>query len=201
MSISRSIFRELGPLFRALDDPFHFAGHSSFLPVTSALRSLNAPAFPSLDISEKKDAFIVEADVPGVQKEDLDITIGDQGRSVTIASLSSLSGEKAIQPGAEVSQPDNHQSTDQSQGQIYCIFITSETKKADIFFPQDSRFPVATRQHLTERGALFTSFSRTFWLPQPVKPTGVEAKLKDGVLTLTIPKAEDSENVKIQISD
>ena len=47
----------------------------------------------------------------------------------------------------------------------------------------------------TERqGSVMTStssFSRTVWLPRVVDEKNVSAKLADGVLTLTIPKAED----------
>lgn len=44
-----------------------------------------------------------------------------------------------------------------------------------------------------------TSFSGTVWLPRVVDETGVSAKLADGVLRLTIPKAEDKGGAKIII--
>lgn len=43
------------------------------------------------------------------------------------------------------------------------------------------------------------SFSRTVWLPRPVDGANIKAKLLDGVLTLTIPKAEDRASVKIPV--
>lgn len=33
--------------------------------------------FPSLDISEKDDAYVVTADVPGVKRDDIDISVSD----------------------------------------------------------------------------------------------------------------------------
>jgi HSP20 family molecular chaperone IbpA len=42
-------------------------------------------------------------------------------------------------------------------------------------------------------------FSRTIWLPRPVDPNKVSAKLQDGILTLTIPKAEDKGSVKVDV--
>jgi HSP20 family molecular chaperone IbpA len=44
-----------------------------------------------------------------------------------------------------------------------------------------------------------SSFSRTVWLPRVVDEKNVSAKLADGVLVLTIPKAEDKVSTKVAI--
>lgn len=44
-----------------------------------------------------------------------------------------------------------------------------------------------------------SNFTRTVWLPRPVDGASVSAKLQDGVLTLTIPKADDKGSVKVAI--
>lgn len=49
----------------------------------------------------------------------------------------------------------------------------------------------------TERN--FGSFSRTFSLPEGVDPNGVGAELKNGVLTLTVPKVPEVQPRKISI--
>lgn len=52
----------------------------------------------------------------------------------------------------------------------------------------------------TER--MFTgssTFSRTVYLPRQVDSGSVVAKLTDGVLTVTVPKAEDPASVQIPI--
>jgi len=43
------------------------------------------------------------------------------------------------------------------------------------------------------------SFSRTLRLPAPVNADSVEAKIRDGVLTLTLPKAESAKPKRISI--
>ena len=43
------------------------------------------------------------------------------------------------------------------------------------------------------------SFSRTLRLPAPIDANHVEAKIADGVLTLTLPKAESAKPKRIQI--
>lgn len=59
-----------------------------------------------------------------------------------------------------------------------------------------------TNQQLsTERQFVSNAmFSRTVWLPKAVDAAGVTAELKDGVLTVSIPKAEDKESVKITVA-
>lgn len=44
-----------------------------------------------------------------------------------------------------------------------------------------------------------STFTRTVYLPRPVDSVGVSAKLNDGVLTISVPKAEDKENVVVNI--
>ncbi|KAG2362160.1 HSP20-like chaperone [Suillus spraguei] len=43
------------------------------------------------------------------------------------------------------------------------------------------------------------TFIRTVWLPRPIDSSKVSAKLQDGILTMTVPKAEDQESIKIPI--
>lgn len=54
-----------------LDDPFFRD------PFQSGLR-------PAVDISEEGGNYILEAELPGVKKENVQVRIGDGGRSVTI---------------------------------------------------------------------------------------------------------------------
>ena len=44
-----------------------------------------------------------------------------------------------------------------------------------------------------------STFTRTVVLPQPVDSSKVTAKLSDGVLTVTVPKAEDTGSVQVNV--
>ena len=46
----------------------------------------------------------------------------------------------------------------------------------------------------------FGQFSRTITLPAPVKADGVSATYADGVLTITLPKAEEAKPRKIEVN-
>ena len=51
--------------------------------------------------------------------------------------------------------------------------------------------------HRVERG--HGSFSRTFQLPHPIDAAAVTADLRDGVLTITCPKAADTSSRRIHV--
>jgi HSP20 family protein len=102
-----------------------------------------------VDVAEKNGEYKVTAELPGVKKEDIQVSI--DGAQVTLA--------------AEVKQE----------------------KEAS----QDERV-----LH-TER--LFGKVSRSFTLPQEVDEAGAQAKFRDGVLELTLPKRAAAQRKQITI--
>jgi len=72
----------------------------------------------------------------------------------------------------------------------HALVISGETKK-------DNKFKEGNT-YVQERR--YGSFSRTIGLPRNIKADAVSAKFNDGVLEVTIPKAEDAQPKKVQIS-
>jgi len=103
---------------------------------------------PALDVYEDKDNLVVRAEVPGMKKEDLDISLHEN--TVTI------SGERKNEKKYEGSE-------------------TSREERS------------------------FGRFTRSFQLPKTVDAGKVKAAYKDGVLTVTLPKAEEAKPRQIQI--
>ena len=60
-----------------------------------------------------------------------------------------------------------------------------------------SEIPESYKSHREERGAF--TFTRSFTLPSEVDPEKTEASLKDGVLTLYLPKAETAKPKQITV--
>ena len=102
-----------------------------------------------LDIHATKDALVVEAALPGIKPEDVDITITGDTLSITGSS----SREERREEG----------------GYLY--------------------------QEL-QRGA----FSRTVTLPADLDTENAQANFENGLLTLTIPKAEQAKPRQIKVS-
>ncbi len=104
---------------------------------------------PVVDMSETKDEMIVRAEVPGMAKEDITVTLQD--------NVLTMRGEKK-----------------------------EEKRELDATF------------HRIERS--YGSFVRSFALPTLVQVEKVVAAYKDGVLTVSLPKAEEVKPKEISIS-
>jgi len=122
-------------------DPFYDLAEEVFKGV--------APSRMKVDVAEKNGAYTVTADLPGVKKEDIQITI--DGPQVTLA--------------AEVKREKE----------------TSDEERV---------------LH-TER--VFGRVSRSFTLPQELDEGKAEAKFRDGVLELTLPKKAAAQRKQITI--
>jgi HSP20 family protein len=75
MNITKWTHKKQDPIFGELLDWDHpFFGLSMF----PSLRSVNAARegyLPAIDVKEEKDSIIVKADLPGMRKEDIDISV------------------------------------------------------------------------------------------------------------------------------
>jgi len=210
MSLTRRLFHD--PFFRVFDEPF---GPSEFFgpvgrsqPSTSPFyghpfaRSLfNDPFFqqvqqqqqrPSIHLTEDDNQYVVEADLPGVNKENVDVRIGDGGRSVTIEGKVF---HRRTGPEENRSQSAPPQ-TNAGQQQQQTAEGSNNNEKAV------SQTPPAGEIQNQQQGPISTSssrFTRSVWLPRPVDGSTVKAKLENGILTLTIPKPQDKESVKVNV--
>jgi HSP20 family protein len=124
---------------RLLEDPFNL-----LVPSTSFFEGWT----PAVDIYEDKDKYVVKAELPGMRKEDIQVSL--DGNTLTI------SGER------------KHEE-EKKEGETY----------------RSERY--------------FGRFQRSVTLPAQVQANKVEANYKDGVLSVTVPKAEEAKPKQIQV--
>ncbi|HSS77894.1 MAG TPA: Hsp20/alpha crystallin family protein [Thermoanaerobaculia bacterium] len=104
---------------------------------------------PPVDIQETEDAYRLLAELPGLTRDDIQITLEN--------NVLRLSGERKLEKDTK---RENYQRIERTYG----------------------------------------SFARSFALPLQVNAEGVQAAFENGVLTITVPKAEQSKPRKIAIS-
>ncbi len=104
---------------------------------------------PAVDVRETDDSYLFTAELPGLGKKDVNITLED--------NVLTLSGERTFSDSAD---EKNYRRIERAYG----------------------------------------SFSRSFTLPAHVDAERVKAEFKDGLLTVTVPKAEQAKPRKIAIS-
>jgi HSP20 family protein len=102
-----------------------------------------------VDIQETEEGYRLTAELPGLTKDDINITLEN--------NVLRLSGERKFE---------------------------KDVKKESY--------------HRIERA--YGTFGRSFVLPQQVSSDKVEAAFKDGILTVTVPKAEQAKPRKIAIA-
>lgn len=84
MSLARQFFREMRPLYRMLDD-VSLARPPSYSPAIQRFDPFQeTTGRPALDLSDKGDKYVVEADLPGIPKENVEIRIGNDAQTITI---------------------------------------------------------------------------------------------------------------------
>ncbi len=141
-------FSQLRQELDRLMDSFFGGGISRMLRGELAGTDFSGFWMPAIDIYEQDDAYIVKAELPGVKKENVNITIHE--------NVLTIRGERS------------EERTD---------------KKAQYF--------------RKERNV--GSFMRSFTLPSSVKTDKIEAVYSDGVLTITLPKAEEAKPKAIPV--
>jgi HSP20 family protein len=123
-----------------------FGGPLAALAANSGLLSGWAPA---LDVSEDKDSYVVKVELPGMKREDIQVSFHDGELTV--------SGERKV---------------------------SEQTKGA----------AVSRAERYVGR------FERSVSLPTTVAGDKVSAQYKDGVLAITLPKAEEAKPRQIDVS-
>ena len=107
------------------------------------------PWVPSADVSETDDAYVIHVEMPGVNKDQVEVQLQD--RELVISG--------------EIPEPESDENA---------------------------------RQHRSSRRT--GRFEYRTYLPGDVNADGVRAELHDGVLTVTVPKAEEAKPRRIEIT-
>jgi HSP20 family protein len=131
-----------------------------------------------VDVREDQDHIYVEAELPGFRKDDIDITLENQ----TLVITAERSEE---QPEPPPGQPAQGRQGGKSQG------ATLQGGNATASRPRGEYL-------LRERR--YSRFQRSFTLPPTVDESSVNARLAEGVLTITLNKREETKPRKIQVS-
>ncbi|MER5202138.1 Hsp20/alpha crystallin family protein [Streptomyces sp. NPDC002825] len=134
------------PAASEIDDLFERMGR--FLEAASMAPAVSGIWSPLADMHETDDAYVVEAELPGIKREDIDVEVS--GRE---------------------------------------LGVTGEFKERE-------------REGVLRRGTRRTGrFEYRALLPVEVKAEEVKANLADGVLTVTVPKAQAAKPRHVEITE
>jgi len=140
-----SPFRHLSTLRDEIDRLFE----SPLAELTRTSQQFLSGWMPAVDVYEDKDNVTVKAELPGLKKEDIDISLHE--------GVLTISGERKDE--------DRHEGAEQYRSERF-----------------------------------LGRFQRMVTLPTPVAADRVKATYKDGILYITLPKAEEAKPKHIEVS-
>jgi len=190
-------------------DPYELA-RNDFNTMLSRLFSDNGDnALPSLsnfgvDIREENDRIIIEADLPGFQKDDVEITLEDG-----ILTIMAERREEVDEPadGGNGNRPDQSQPQATAQGQQQSTQQTGQSRQPQTQDQQSQQNQQQSqRQRRQEQGQYLLRerriqrVVRSFTLPANVDEENVEARMENGVLTIILQKREDAKPRRVKVS-
>jgi HSP20 family protein len=193
MSLFPRFTQEFTPLFRLLDD-FDRAQRDGLSQSARHLRSFT----PKFDVKEVKDAYELHGELPGIDQKDINLEWSDSNTLTISGRVESHyeSGEppRGVIEDAEKSENnDYHKPTVEEEGQTSdankALTKTEETNK-EVSRPSE-KFWVMERS--------VGEFHRSFSFPARVDQDNVKANLKNGVLTIAVPKAQKPQSRRINI--
>ncbi|KZP00714.1 HSP20-like chaperone, partial [Calocera viscosa TUFC12733] len=146
---------------------------------------------PKTQLREVANGYVLEAELPGVRKEDLDVTIGEGGKTIRIEGKAVRRSESAVTAPAEgeasataPAEPAQPAATEKTAPESTSTEV-AEKPAAEVVQPAQAEYT--------------STFSQSFTLPRPVDGSKVVARLEDGVLRLVVPFLEDTESVKVTV--
>jgi HSP20 family protein len=183
-------------LFRMMDDIA--TNYESGMPSSTSIRAFS----PKFDVIEEKDAYKLHGELPGLDQKDVSIEFTDshtlvvKGHTETRYESSEPADEdqKRIQNGSHKATVED-ESAEKSKE---TAMVASESGKKDVVGSGQQK----TKYWVSERSV--GEFHRSFSFPSRVDQDGVKASLKQGVLTITVPKLvanKGSRKINIESSD
>jgi HSP20 family molecular chaperone IbpA len=216
MSLFPRFAQDISPLFRMFDE-YDRASRQINKNWSNELRSFQ----PKFDVKELKDSYELNGELPGIDQKDVSIEWTD-GNTLTISGRTEKTTERGTRPnaagviedvpkasGAIQGAPEGESST--STENYHKPSVADEHDEASTTHGESSVTPATTtagevtktaeqpdaKYWVSERSV--GEFYRSFSFPTRVDHDKVKASLKNGILSITVPKAQAPKATKIQI--
>merc|ERR1712187_170846 len=196
---------DLLPSFHLLDDydhhrlsrPKHQHQQHHHRPQPTQVRSFT----PKFDLREMDDSFYLDGELPGVDQNNVNIEFSDPH---TLVINGRVERNYNTNPEAEEQQGNDETSSNKSRQPTVededepnsSPSVASPVKPADKAMTEETSLPLY-KYRVSERA--IGSFHRAFTFPARVDQDAVKATLRNGILSLVIPKEPTPKMKKIRV--
>jgi len=190
LSIPRILSRDIRPLTRLFDELE--AAHNPSLFRHQNL-NFSSSFTPSFDVKETKDAYVLDGELPGISdKSALDLSFIDANTLVIKGRIerNSESGKpnnEGKETKAQYRRPSVEEEGSSATGQETAMTKTNTSN--EVSQSQDTDKYWVRERYVGE-------FQRAFSFPQTVDHDAVKASLKDGILSVVVPKKKGPDGVR-----
>ncbi|KAF2178514.1 HSP20-like chaperone [Zopfia rhizophila CBS 207.26] len=192
MSLFPRFTQEFSPLFRLMDD-YDRATRHTFRHIDNSVRSFS----PKFDVKELKDAYELHGEFPGIEQKDINIEWTD-ANTLTVSGRTESLVEKGQRPQGfieegEPNKKDEHYHKPTVEDEGAAETQVAKKPEQDVAKKEDD----APKYWVSERS--IGEFHRSFTFPAHVDQDAVKASLKNGILSIVVPKAKAPQPRKVNI--
>jgi len=191
------------PLFRLLDDFDQYSSgpHRHHHRRGPAIKTFS----PKFDVKELADSYELSGELPGIEQKDIDIEFtenstltirGRTERSYTSGTppagfIESATTTGSVTDGGELSAHKEHKATVEDEDADAASTEVTNTETATAPKEPEAKYWVSERS--------VGEFSRSFSFPERVDTEAVRASMKNGILSIVVPKSKKQEKRRITI--
>jgi len=209
-------FDSFAPMFSLLDG---YANHvlnnngrqgGSFGPSTlsSSFKSFS----PKFDVKENQDSYELHGELPGIEQKDVNIEFTDP-QTLVVKGQTQHVREEGQRPSGliegegeqgkitEGGEEENgyHKPTVEDENAAKAAEASKEGESSEVAKQGQQEQPQQPQSRYWIREMSSGSFSRTFAFPTRVDQDSVKASLKNGILSIVVPKAQAPQSKRINI--
>jgi len=202
MSLFPRFTQEFAPMFRLFDE----YDRQAFSDLDRQFKSVRSFT-PKFDVKETKTAYELHGELPGIEQKDVTIEWTDNN-TLTISGRHEHVREEGQRPQGFVEAPDEqkklenkHQPSVEDEQAESSTHVAKQDGNKDV--AKQSAKEVGkkeepeTKYWVSERSV--GEFHRSFAFPARVDQDAVKASLKNGILSVVVPKAAKPQSRRINI--
>ncbi|MCJ1279626.1 hypothetical protein MMC21_007450 [Puttea exsequens] len=188
------------PLFQLLDD---YGTQGTSRGHSHSIRTFS----PKFDVREHQESYELQGELPGIEQKDIHITFADPHTLVVKGRVErDYSSDGSHDPQGRItgevtdSSHTNHKATvedDPSESGRDAKKNDEVAKSSEQHGHQGKQQKKAPKYWVSERS--IGEFHRAFTFPSLVDQDGVKASLKNGILSVIIPKSTHHEGKRIMV--
>ncbi|KAH6668397.1 HSP20-like chaperone [Halenospora varia] len=182
------------PLFRLLDDFDDYSRGIGGRHHRSHLKAFT----PKFDVKETAQAYELHGELPGIEQKDVEIEFTDQ-QTLTVKGRTERSFTKGTPAAGFIEEPEmSGRITEGGENDAQKSHKDNTSSGAAVVKTDEDNKEPDHKYWVSERSV--GEFSRSFSFPTRVDQDQVKASMKNGILSILVPKLKKTESRKIAIS-